>query len=183
MVVGGGREFYQDFSYNAYPRLLNIFSRQLIEIADDPFYISHKFHHTRIAGGQGFDADFFPFFMELVGGAFPFLIGPGGIQYPHEHIAVNDGLQRFYQHRRRIAEAGIGFHAVGVDGNYRHLGHSGLFQGAADKTDVVGGTAASAGLAHKNGRFVQIVFSRQQRVHDLTDYDQRGIAGVVVDVF
>ncbi len=80
-------------------------------------------------------------------------------------------------------KARIRLHAVGIDGDYGNLSHAGFFQGAADKADVIGGTAAAAGLAHKDGGVIQIIFSRKQRVHNLTDDNQGGIAGIIVYVF
>ena len=124
-----------------------------------------------------------PFFVEGVGGALFQLVGPGGIEHPHEYVPVNHGLQGLGQHGHCHFEARVGLHAVQVDGDHRHLRHPCLFQSPADKSDIVGGTAAAAGLGHEDGGLVQVVFSGQQGVHDLTDDDQGGVAGIVVDVF
>ncbi len=58
-----------------------------------------------------------------------------------------------------------------------------LTKGTTDKTDVVGSTAATACLCHDNGNFICIIFAGQECIHDLTDNDQRRIAGIVIDIF
>ena len=52
-----------------------------------------------------------------------------------------------------------------------------------DKADIVGGTTATAGLGHYNSDFVCIIFTGQECIHDLTDNDQRRIAGIIIDIF
>ena len=41
--------------------------------------------------------------------------------------------------------------------------HAGFFQGTADKADVVGGTAAAAGLGNDDGCFAEVIFAGQVR--------------------
>ena len=60
---------------------------------------------------------------------------------------------------------------------------SGFFECAADKSDVVRRTAAASGLAHEDGRVVEIILSGQQGIHDLSDDDQGRVAGVIVYIF
>ena len=60
---------------------------------------------------------------------------------------------------------------------------SGLFQCAADEANVVGRTAAAAGLADDHGQVVGVVLSGKDGVHDLSDDDEGRIAGVVVYIF
>ena len=89
-----------------------------------------------------------------VGGAWLLLVGPCGVENPHENVSVYHGLHGFGQQGRGEGEARVGLHAVGVDGDDRNLRHAGFLQGTADEADVVGGAAAAAGLAHENGRVV-----------------------------
>ena len=59
----------------------------------------------------------------------------------------------------------------------------GFFQSTADKSDIVGRTAAASGLGDNHCQMVCIIFSGENRVHDLPDDHQGWIAGVVVDIF
>ena len=54
------------------------------------------------------------------------------------------------------------------------------FQGPADEADVVGRAAAAAGLTHEDSRVVQVIFTRQQGVHDLSDDNEGRVTGVVI---
>ena len=69
---------------------------------------------------------------------------------------------------------------LALDGDHGDLCHTCTFQGSADKADIVGGTAAAAGLAHEHGRLVEVIFSGQQSLHDLSHDDQGRIAGIIV---
>ena len=61
---------------------------------------------------------------------------------------------------------------------------SGLVQSPSDKGDVVGGTAAAAGLGDDDGQLWSVSYLPESTaVHDLSDHHQGGIAGVIVDVF
>ncbi len=48
--------------------------------------------------------------------------------------------------------------------------------------DVVGGTAAAAGLGDEQRGMLQIILAAVQRVQKLADDQQRRIAGIVVDI-
>ena len=80
-------------------------------------------------------------------------------------------------------EAFVLFHAVGIQGNYRDVAHSSLFQSPADKGHIVAGPAAAAGLGHNNGKLPGIIFSGEHRLHDLSNHRDGGEAGIVVDKF
>ena len=67
-------------------------------------------------------------------------------------------------------EAGIALDTCQVQGDDRDLLHVCLLQGTADEAD-------------DNGGLVQVIFAGQQSFHDLSDYQQRGIAGIVVNIF
>ena len=60
---------------------------------------------------------------------------------------------------------------------------SGFLQCAADEADVVGCTAAASSLADDDRQMVGIIIAGEDGVHDLSDYDKRRIAGVVVYIF
>ena len=56
-----------------------------------------------------------------------------------------------------------------------------LFQSPADKPDIIAGPAAASGLGDQDSRFIQVILSGQEGVHDLAHHDQGWVAGVVVD--
>ena len=70
-----------------------------------------------------------------------------------------------------------------VQAGHRDTGVARLDQRLAQQMDVVGGTAAAAGLGDEQGRVVEVVLAAVQRIEELADDQQRRIAGVVVDVF
>ena len=57
-----------------------------------------------------------------------------------------------------------------------------LAQGLADERDVVGGTAAAAGLADNHGRLGQVVPTALDGLHNLARHQNRRIADVIVHV-
>ena len=76
--------------------------------------------------------------------------GACGVQNPHEDVSIDDGLHGLCEHRQSvIVKPGLVSMPLGVQGDDRNLRHTCLLQGSADKADVVGGTAAAAGLAHE----------------------------------
>ena len=156
---------------------------QLVEVLNDGPDILFEFSHGDTGGGQIFDALLFPLFMKLIGGAGNQLIGTHPVEYAHKYVSINDRLHGFYEQRQGEGEAGIGFQSLGTQRDDRDLRHTGPLQGAADKADVIGGTAAAACLAHKYGSFIEIIFSGEQSFHDLAYYDQRRIAGIIIDIF
>ena len=69
-------------------------------------------------------------------------------------------------------------------GCYGNIAVARLDERLAQQLDVVGRTAAAAGLGDEQRQLVvQIVFAAVQRVEELPDDEQRRVAGVVVDVF
>ena len=58
-----------------------------------------------------------------------------------------------------------------------------LFQCPADKAYVIGSPASAPGLGDQDSGFCKIVFSGQDCLHDLSDHDQRRIAGVIIYIF
>ena len=78
-----------------------------------------------------------------IGTAWFCLIGPGGIEHPHEDIAVYNRLHGLCEQRQGDGKPGLVSMPLAlaeIDGD---LGHIGLFQRPADKADIVGGTAAA----------------------------------------
>ena len=92
--------------------------------------------------------------MQRVCGARHFFVRTCCVEHAHEDIAVNYALHSLGDQAWGEGKARIRLHAVGIDGDDRNLRHACLVQCTADKSDVVGGTAAAAGLAHEDGGMV-----------------------------
>ena len=184
LVVGQRGELHQNFADDAHLRLLQtLLQRKLVEIADDaPDDLAELLHPGLLLLYCG-NADLLPLFVEGVGRAGHQLVGTGGIEHPHEDIAVDHCLQGLGQERQTDAEARRLLHAVGIEGDHRDLGHARLLQRTADEADVVGGTAAAAGLGHDDRCMVEVKMPGLQGIHDLSHHNDGGVAGIVVYIF
>ena len=58
-----------------------------------------------------------------------------------------------------------------------------FLQRAADKADIVGCTAAAAGWLLMNCQVICVIIAGEDSIHDLSDNDERRVAGVVVYIF
>ena len=182
MVVGQGGEFHQNLPNDSDPGLFNVKPRQMVKVPDDPLDVFVEFHHGGRALGQGGYAPLFPGAVEMVGGSGIPLVGSGGVEDPHENVAVDHGLHALDQHRRCDLESRVGLHAVGVNGDHGNLGHARFLQCPPDKADVVGSPASAACLAHEHSGALQVVFARQKGLHHLADDDEGWVAGIVVHI-
>ena len=57
-----------------------------------------------------------------------------------------------------------------------------MLEGTTDEANVVRRTAAATRLGHDDRSVIEVVLSRVQRIHDLTDHDDGRVAGIVVHV-
>ena len=112
------------------------------------------------------------------------LVRAATIEHLHHHVAKEHRVDCLLKQRRRNLKAGVVLaQRHGRKRDHRDLGVPALAQGLADERDVVGGAAAASGLAHEDGRVVEIILSGQQGIHDLSDDDQGRVAGVIVYIF
>ena len=58
-----------------------------------------------------------------------------------------------------------------------------FFQGAPYKSDIIGSAASSSCLSNDNCHFVKIVFSGKKCFHNLSNNDERRVAGIVIYIF
>ena len=123
-----------------------------------------------------------PVINERVRLAFFELIRPGLVGDVHDAVAVDQRRHDLTDERQRELEAGGAFQTAHVDGDDRNLREPGLFERLAQQVDVVAGAAAAAGLRDGERDAVQVVFAGVQRVDELANDQQRGHAGVVVNV-
>ena len=59
---------------------------------------------------------------------------------------------------------------------------SGFLKRPADKADIVGSTASASRLADNDGKLIGVIFAGQDGLHDLADYHQRWIAGIIIHI-
>ena len=86
-------------------------------------------------------------------------IGAHAVDAAHHDITKDNSIGRAGDEPEIKLEARILFKAGHIDRDNRDLAHACLCQCPADKADVVGGTAAAAGLGHQDRCPVQIVFA------------------------
>ena len=101
----------------------------------------------------------------------------------HEHIGIEDAADQLANQRKRELKAAVLFQTRKVQRGHRNLGVTGLHQRLAQQMDVVGGPAAAARLGDEQRGVIHVVAPGLQGVDKLPDHQQRGVAGVVVDVF
>ena len=104
---------------------------------DDAADILHEGHHSGALCGECVDTDLLPLLVESVCGAGNGLIRSRSVENTHKYITVYNSLKSLHKHGRRVGEARVRLHTVRVDGDDRDLRHSGFFQSAADKSDIV----------------------------------------------
>ena len=111
------------------------------------------------------------------------LVGGHLIAQRTQHIAVEDAGDTLARQREGHLEAAVLFQTGKVQACHRDLRVTGLDQCLAQQMDVVGSTAAAAGLGDEQGRVIQVILAAVQGIQKLADDQQGRIAGVVVDVF
>ena len=100
----------------------------------------------------------------------------------HEHVPVKDGKREFEDHFQRDGEPAVLFQSRKVEGNDGDFGELRL-ERLADERDIVGCAASAARLRDHDRRVFGVVFPAFERVDKLPRDAQRGIAGIVVNVF
>ena len=126
---------------------------------------------------------FHPQVYHLIGSPLLVLVRCHLIAQSAQHIAVEDAGQCTAGQRQGHLEAAVLFQTREVQAGHRNLRIARLDQCLAQQMNVVGSTAATAGLGDEQRSMLQIVLAAVQRVQKLTDDQQSRIAGVVVDVF
>ena len=114
--------------------------------------------------------------------AFFELIGAHAVYAAHHDVTKDYSISRPGDELEIELEARILLKSGHIDRDNGNLAHAGFCQCPADKTDVVGGTAAAAGLGHQNRGPVQIIFTGVKCLHDLSHHEEGRITGVVIDI-
>ncbi len=109
-------------------------------------------------------------------------IGADLVGHVDDNVPVHHGIHRLADEGEGQGEAGVLLQAGQVDGHHGDVGHVRLLQGLAQQVDVVGGPAAAARLGDEQAHLVGVISPVLHRVDELTDDQQGGVAGVVVDV-
>src|SRR5699024_5358618 len=87
MVVGGGKEFYQDLSYDTNPWFLLIGNWQCVNFPDHLTADPVKLGERSMSSGKEGLTSFLPFFVQGVGRAFYLLIGTHTVDTLHQDIS------------------------------------------------------------------------------------------------
>ena len=137
----------------------------------DGHLLNHGYIQTRSLCQES-RAPLQPFLMAGFNTSFAELVGAHPVDAAHHDVAEYDGVGGAADQFEIQLEAGILLKAGHVGADHRDLFHAGLFEGAADETDIVGSAAASACLCHDDGSAVQVVFAGLKCLHDLSHYEE-----------
>ena len=121
--------------------------------------------------------------VERIGGTGRGLVRAATVEHLHHYVTKEHRVDCLLKQRRRNLKAGIILaerHCRKRD--HRNLGVAALAQGLTDERDVVGGTAAAAGLADDHGRLGQVVPTALDGLHNLAGHQNGRIANVVVHI-
>ena len=159
MVVSGRSKFYQNFPYNADPGLGNAGGRDGVKVLYDLTAHFLEFEKAHVLCRHKGLALFQPFLMEGVNASFFLFVRTHPVNTSHEQIPENSAVSSAHQHIEIQLKARIGFNTAHVQGNNGNLRNTGFFQGPADKSDIIGGTASAAGLRHNDRHLINVIFS------------------------
>ena len=123
--------------------------------------------------------------IQLICGTLNGLVGTNAIQQLHDQVAVQErvncldeqvGLEQLESWVVLVKAGSSG------DGNDRNLGVTCIFERLTNQRNIVGCTAATAGLRNQNCGLGQIVLTRKHCLHNLARDQDRWVADVVIDV-
>ena len=121
--------------------------------------------------------------VERIGGTGRCLVRATAVEHLHHHVAKEHRVDRLLEQSRRNLKARVVLaERHGRKRDHRNLGVAALTQSLADECDVVGGTAAAAGLADNHGRLGQVVPTALDGLHNLARHQDRRVANVIVHV-
>ncbi len=111
-------------------------------------------------------------------------VGTALIGYHHNQVADQQRIGDLYQHGFGQLKAGVcvGLQTREIERDNRDEPVAVFDQRLAHQMDVVGRAAAAAGLRQDERDLVDIIFAGLDRIQQLADDQQRGVAGVVVHV-
>ena len=175
VVVGRGMELDQDLANHAHARLGALaHERHGVERADGlaaqlGVVVTVELGHVLL--------------VERIGGTGRGLVRAAAVEHLHHHVAKEHRVDCLLKQRRRNLKAGVVLaERHGRKRDHRDLGVAALAQGLADECDVVGGTAAAAGLADNHGGLGQVVPTALDGLHNLAGHQDRRIANVIVHI-
>ena len=182
VVVGRGVELDQDLADHAHARLGALaHKRHGIERADG--LAAQLGVVVTVKLGRQLAGTRHVLLVERVGGTGRGLVRATAVEHLHHHVTKEHRVDCLLKQRRRNLKAGVVLaERHGRKRDHRNLGVAALAQGLADERDVVGGTAAAAGLADNHGRLGQVVPTALNGLHDLARHQDRRIADVVIHV-
>ena len=183
MVVCSRKEFDKDLSYDTNTRFLLITDRNQVKLMHH--FVAHFFELAvaDTAALQEGNDSLLPDLMFTIDDSRLQLIWTHTINTFHQNISEYRTITYSFDKRKCQFESRVAFQSTQIDGNNRNLLHAGLLECTADKCDIVGRTASTTCLRHDDSRFVQVILAGKKRIHNLSDYHQRRIAGIIIYIF
>ena len=157
MVVGCGVELDQDLANYAHARLGALaHERHGVERADG--LAAQLGVVMAVKLGRQLAGTRHVLLVERIGGTGRGLVRAATVEHLHHYVTKEHRVDCLLKQRRRNLKAGVVLaERHGRKRDHRNLGVAALAQGLTDERDVVGGTAAAAGLADDHGRLGQVV--------------------------
>ena len=118
----------------------------------------------------------------LIGVAGHHLIRLGLVFQPEDHIAVKAGVDGSHQGALGEYKTAAGLQRVQLHGDDGDMAQAVFLQRLAQQINVVGGTAATAGLGQQQRNMVQVILAAFNGVQQLTNGQQSRVAGVIMHV-
>ena len=183
VVVAQGGVFYIDLAYDTHTDLLRSLHGHGLELVDD---IVEVLHHALVGHALAlphFAQQVCPALLQAAVGVAPGdLIGAHLPAHIHHQVAVDDRKDRLPENGKGQLEARVFLHAGEVQGHHGHIVKARPGQCLPEQVEIVGGTAAAAGLGDEQGHLMGIIAATMDGINELAD-DQNGReAGVVMDV-
>ena len=123
--------------------------------------------------------------IQLICGTLNGLVGTNAIQQLHNQVAVQERVNCLdKQIGLEQLESWVVLVKAGSsrDGNDRNLWMTCVFERLTNQCNIVGCTAATAGLRNQNRGLGQIILARKHCLHNLARDQDRWVADVVIDV-
>ena len=184
IIVAQGGELYIDLTHDAHPHLLLPGDGDGGKVGADGVKVGpHLAAAHPLTLLEALDQPALPGGDHGVSGAPLPLIGPDLVGHIDDDVPVHHGVDHLADDGESEGEAGIFLQTGQIHRDHRHKGKVRFFQRLAQQVDVVGGPAAAPGLGDEQGHLVGVIAAVLDGVDQLSDDQQGGVAGVVVDIF
>ena len=170
VVVGCGMELDQDLADHAHARLGTLaHERHGVERADG--LAAQLGVVVAVELGRQLAGSCHVLLVERVGSTGRGLVRAAAVEHLHHHVTKEYRVDCLLEQcRRNLKSRVILAQRHGRKRDHRDLGVAALAQGLANERDVVGGTAAAAGLTDNHGRLGQVVPTALNGLHNLAGH-------------